>query len=84
MAERRVPIRLVVPATLGAAFVVLPLIGLLLAAPWPSVASLLVEPGTLTALWLTLMTSVVTVVLVAVLGTPLAYVLARSHRRGTR
>ncbi len=82
MAERRVPIRLVVPATLGAAFVVLPLIGLLLAAPWPSVASLLVEPGTLTALWLTLMTSVVTVVLVAVLGTPLAYVLARSHRRG--
>jgi molybdate transport system permease protein len=44
--------------------------------------SLLTGHDTLTALWLTLVTSIVTVVMVVMAGTPLAYVLARSHRRG--
>jgi len=77
-----VPIRLAAPATIGAAFVALPLAGLLAAAPWARIGGLLSDSATLTALWLTLLTSVVTVVAVIAVGTPLAYVLSRSHRRG--
>jgi molybdate transport system permease protein len=58
-------------------FFLLPLVGLVARAPWGSVTSLLSEPDVLTALELSLVCSLASVVLSLVLGVPLAWVLAR-------
>ncbi|HEY0507912.1 MAG TPA: molybdate ABC transporter permease subunit, partial [Blastococcus sp.] len=53
----RVPAPLLVPAALGAAFLVLPLIGLLVRAPWSSVVEQLGAPGVGEALRLSLVSA---------------------------
>ncbi|WP_100445285.1 ABC transporter permease [Glycomyces xiaoerkulensis] len=80
--RRRIPVALLVPALLGLAFLVLPLLGLLLRAPWSTMPERLTEPGVLAALWLSLRTATAATVLSLVLGIPLAWLLARVDFRG--
>ncbi|SEF55148.1 molybdate transport system permease protein [Thermomonospora echinospora] len=69
---------LVLPAVLGLAFLVLPLAGLLIRAPWSTLGTRLGEPQVLEALRLSLVTSTLATALCLVLGVPLAWVLART------
>jgi molybdate transport system permease protein len=77
-------VALLVPAVLGLAFLVLPLAGLLIRAPWSTLPQRLAEPGVLTALRLSLQTATLATGLCLVLGVPLAWMLARADFRGRR
>jgi molybdate transport system permease protein len=79
-----VPLALLVPAGLGLAFLVLPLVGLLVRAPWSTLPQRLAEPGVLTALRLSLQTATAATLLCIVLGVPLAWLLARVPFPGRR
>jgi molybdate transport system permease protein len=79
-----VPAVLLIPAGLGLAFLVLPLVGLLVRAPWSTLPSRLTAPGVLTALRLSLETATLATVVCILLGVPLAWVLARVEFRGRR
>jgi molybdate transport system permease protein len=78
----RVPAPLLIPAALAVAFLVLPLIGLLVRAPWSSLGSALSAPGVGQALRLSLVSATLATLASVVLGVPLAWVLARSAVRG--
>ncbi|MBU2662712.1 ABC transporter permease [Actinoplanes bogorensis] len=78
------PLALAVPAVLGLAFLILPLAGLLIRAPWSTLPERLTEPGILTALRLSLITASLATVVCLVLGVPLAWVLARLEFPGRR
>jgi molybdate transport system permease protein len=80
----RVPVGLLVPAGLGLVFLVLPLFGLLVRAPWATLPERLAEPGVRTALWLSLQTASAATVVCLVLGVPLAWLLARVEFPGRR
>jgi molybdate transport system permease protein len=79
---RRIPLPLLVPAALGTAFLVLPVLGLLVRAPWSSLGAQLAAPGVGEALRLSLVSATLATLLSLVLGVPLAWVLARSRIRG--
>jgi molybdate transport system permease protein len=79
-----VPLALLVPAGLGLAFLVLPLAGLLIRAPWTTLLQRMAEPGILTALRLSLLSSTLATLVCLVLGVPLAWLLARVEFRGRR
>nr|BFE65684.1 ABC transporter permease [Dactylosporangium thailandense] len=81
---RRVPIGLLVPAGLGLVFLVLPLAGLLIRAPWTTLPERIAQPGVLTALRLSLQSATIATVLCLVLGVPLAWLLARVDFPGRR
>lgn len=78
----RVPLLLGLPALLAVLFLLLPLVGLLVRAPWTQAASVLASPGALQALRLSLVTATVSMVLAVLLGVPLAWLLARPGLRG--
>ncbi|MFD1932333.1 MULTISPECIES: ABC transporter permease [Nonomuraea] len=80
----RLPWLLVVPAVLGLAFLVLPLAGLLIRAPWPTLLDRLSEPQVLEALRLSLVTSTIATVVCLLFGVPLAWLLARVSFPGRR
>ena len=80
----RAPLALAVPALVGLAFLVLPLAGLLVRAPWSSLPARLAEPGILAALRLSLLTSTLATAVSLVLGVPLAWLLARTTFPGRR
>jgi molybdate transport system permease protein len=80
----RLPVALLVPAAAGAAFLVLPLLGLLIRAPWASLPRRLTAPGVLTALRLSLETASLATLLCLALGVPLAWLLARVEFPGRR
>ncbi|GAB7049034.1 ABC transporter permease [Catenuloplanes indicus] len=82
--RQRVPAALLVPALLGLAFLVLPLAGLLIRAPWGTLPARLAEPQVLAALRLSLLTATLATVLCLLLGVPLAWLLARVEFRGRR
>jgi molybdate transport system permease protein len=73
----RAPAALLVPAALGAALFVLPLVGLLLRAPWNETFSQLRTPAALDALRLSLLCTLTATAIAIVLGVPLAWVQAR-------
>jgi molybdate transport system permease protein len=77
-----IPLPLLVPAAIGVAFLVLPLLGLLLRTPWSQLWSRLTEPGVTEALRLSLVSATLATLISLVLGVPLAWVLARSRIRG--
>ena len=79
--RRRPPAALVVPAVAGAAFLVLPLVGLLARAPWTDLRSLLSSAVVADALRLSVLCATLATALSALLGIPLAWVLARSTSR---
>jgi molybdate transport system permease protein len=63
-------------------FLLLPLAGLLVRAPWGGLPGLLAQPEVRTALRLSLVSASLATALSLVFGVPLAWVLARSARRG--
>ncbi|WP_214321868.1 ABC transporter permease [Nonomuraea sediminis] len=83
-AGSRAPWVLVVPAVLGLAFLVLPLAGLLIRAPWSTLLVRLAEPAVLEALRLSLVCATVATVVCLLLGVPLAWLLARVSFPGRR
>jgi molybdate transport system permease protein len=81
---RGVPVALAAPALLGLAFLVLPVLGLLLRAPWATLPQRLTAPGVLTALRLSLLTATLATAVCVLLGVPLAWLLARADLPGRR
>jgi molybdate transport system permease protein len=80
----RTPLILAVPALLGLAFLVLPLAGLLIRAPWATLPQRMLAPGVLQALRLSLLTASVATLVCLLLGVPLAWLLARTTFPGRR
>ena len=70
------------PAVLGVAFLVLPLVGLILRTPWGSLGSILATADVSAALRLSLVTATTATAISFVLGIPLAWLLARSALPG--
>ena len=84
---RRRPSLLVVlgaPAAIALAFLLLPLIGLLVRAPWRGLPQLLADPSVRQALRLSLMSATLATVFSLMVGVPLAWVLARRRFPGRR
>jgi len=68
----------------GLAFLVLPLAGLLVRAPWSALPLRMTEPGVVTALRLSLVTATLATAVSLLLGVPLAWILARTDFPGRR
>jgi molybdate transport system permease protein len=71
------PAALLIPALIGLAFLVLPLIGLVIRAPLNRLPTLLTDPSVLTALRLSLVTATAATALCLFVGVPLAWLLAQ-------
>lgn len=88
--HRGLPWPISVAAVIAIALLALPLLALLVRAPWGQLGELLLRESTLDALGLSLGTAAISTLLCLVLGVPLALVLARSDeappllRRGLR
>jgi molybdate transport system permease protein len=80
----RVPVALMIPAGIGVAFLVLPLAGLLIRAPWGTLPQRLSAAGVLTALRLSVQTATIATIVCIMLGVPLAWLLSRTEFRGRR
>ena len=76
------PALLLVPALVAATFLVVPLATLVIATPWSRFFELLGTEAVRDALGITALTSVATVIACLLLGTPLAWLLARVEFRG--
>ncbi|KAB8176058.1 ABC transporter permease [Microbispora catharanthi] len=75
---------LVLPAVVGLAFLVLPLAGLLIRAPWSTLLQRLAEPQVLEALRLSLVCATAATAVCVLFGVPLAWLLARLEFPGRR
>ena len=82
--RQRTPWALGAPAALGALLLVVPLLGLLLRAPWSGLPRILATPEVADALRLSLVSATLATAVSLVLGVPLAWVLARSDLPGLR
>ena len=82
MDRKRPPYALFVAAAIGAAFLLLPLVGLVVRTPWRHLPSLLGQHSVRLALRLSLETATASTVCCVVLGVPLAWLLARMRFRG--
>ena len=80
--RRTTPIPIAVLAAMGVAFLLIPLVGLLLRTPWARLPELLTSPAALEALRLSLVCSLAATGLAVMIGVPLAWVLARAHVPG--
>jgi molybdate transport system permease protein len=78
----RVPVPLLVPALLAVAFLLLPLVGILVRTEWAELGTHLRSPGVTQALRLSLLVSFWALGLSLLLGVPLAWLLARVPFRG--
>ncbi|CAM3640697.1 ABC transporter permease [Smaragdicoccus niigatensis] len=70
------------PATLGALFVLLPLVALTGSVDWPHFFDLIASESSLAAMKLSLETASASTILCLVVGVPVAFVLARNESRG--
>jgi molybdate transport system permease protein len=77
-----IPAPLLIPAVIGVAFLVLPVVGLLARTPWSDLEQLLAAPAVGQALRLSVVSATLATLLSLVMGVPLAWVLARSRIRG--
>ncbi len=84
MTRRHAPWFLLIPGLIAVIFLVLPVIGLVTQAPWGSFGSLLSDPVTRDALRISALSSLCATAICIVLGTPLAWLLARNALPGTR
>src|SRR5262245_62075212 len=80
--RRRPPAAFVALASCGVALVVLPLIGLVVRAPWGSAVDGFTSETTLAALRISAIVSLCATGLAVLFGFPLAWVLARARFRG--
>ncbi|AQT71121.1 ABC transporter permease [Streptomyces sp. fd1-xmd] len=78
----RPPVALALPALLAVAFLLLPLIGVLVRTPWGDLGEHLGSPGVVEALKLSLLVSLWALGLSLLLGVPLAWLLARVRFKG--
>lgn len=78
------PLFLLIPGLIAIAFLVIPLVGLLAEAPWGSFGAILTSQVALEALRISLITSIAATAIAIVIGTPLAWLLAREILPGTR
>ncbi|WP_040788587.1 molybdate ABC transporter permease subunit [Nocardia paucivorans] len=78
----RRPIVLLVPAGCALVFLLVPLVGLLVRAPWPTLTTRLFSPEIGEALRLSLVCATLATVVCLLLGIPLAWLLARAHLPG--
>jgi molybdate transport system permease protein len=83
-ASRSVPAPLLVPALIAIVFLLLPLAGLLVRAPWGRLGAALSGSDATQALTLSLWTATVSTAISLIIGVPLAWVLARSSFPGQR
>lgn len=81
-AGRRLPAALWLGSAPLLLFIAVPLLALLLVQPPAELARHLASPLALRALWLSVRTTLAATAAVVVLGTPLAYLLARASFRG--
>ncbi|MFD3464770.1 ABC transporter permease [Streptomyces sp. NPDC058682] len=81
-ARTRPPLALALPALLAVAFLLLPLIGILVRTQWGRLGSHLTSPGVVEALKLSLLVSLWALGLSLLLGVPLAWLLARVEFKG--
>ena len=79
-----VPWPLAVAAALAVTFLLLPLAGLVVRAPWLRLPEVLARPEVLDALWLSVLCATLATGIATVLGVPLAWVLARLQFPGRR
>ena len=77
----RPPALLMVPAALATLLLVVPLVAMVAAAPWQQLPAQLASEPLREALWLSLLTSTVAMLVCLVLGLPLAWLLARVEFR---
>ncbi|MFM7262669.1 MAG: molybdate ABC transporter permease subunit [Acidimicrobiales bacterium] len=70
---------LVAAAVIGALFVALPVLGIVVRMPWSDAGSILGSGPVRTAAWLSLQTSLVAALVATVLGVPLAWVMSRTR-----
>ena len=82
--NRRAPWVLVLPAIIGFAFLVLPVVGLLFRAPWSTIGTRLGQPEILQALRLSIVCATLATLFCLLVGVPLAWVLARVSFPGRR
>ena len=82
--SRSVPLPLLAPALVAVVFLVLPLVGLLVRAPWGRLISILRGSDATQALVLSLWTATVATAIALAIGVPLAWVLARGSFPGQR
>ncbi|MDX2591252.1 ABC transporter permease [Streptomyces sp. WI03-4A] len=81
---RGVPLPLLVPGLVALAFLLLPLVALLVRAPWSSLPDQLTSAEVWQALQLSLVSATAATALCVVLGVPLAWLLARTDFPGRR
>ncbi|MEV1024897.1 molybdate ABC transporter permease subunit [Streptomyces sp. NPDC050264] len=79
---RGAPLPLLLPALVGLAFLVVPLLALLVRAPWRDLPSQLTSTEVWQALQLSLVCATLATLVSLVLGVPLAWLLARTEFRG--
>jgi molybdate transport system permease protein len=72
-----IPVLIGLPAIIALIVLILPLIGLVIKAPWGRAAELLAAPDALSALRLSMITATAATVIVVLLGVPAAWLLAR-------
>lgn len=77
MRRERVPIVVAVLAAIGAAFFILPLLGLIIRSPWGDAVKSLTAPETIEALKLSLIASLSATAIALLFGVPLAWIFAR-------
>ena len=83
-ASRSAPAPLLVPALVGIAFLVVPLVGLVVRAPWGEASEILRGSAAGEALRLSLWTSTTATAISLLVGVPLAWLLARTDFPGLR
>jgi molybdate transport system permease protein len=77
-----IPRWIYLPAAVGAAFVLLPLVAIVARVDWADFLGLITSDASKDALWLSLRTSAVATLLCVLFGTPMAVVLARTSFPG--
>ena len=80
--RERTPLLLAIPAVIAVLFLVVPLVALVVKAPWSDLGHLLTESQAVQALRLSLITATAATVLAIILGVPLAWTLARRRLPG--
>lgn len=80
--RRLPPLFILIPATLGLALFAVPVVGLVIRAPWRDLPTLLSAEMIEDTLWLSLLSSVAAAAISLLLGVPLAWILARSEFPG--
>ncbi len=75
---------LTIPALIGASLFIIPLVGLLIEAPWSNLFTLIGNETVVDALRISLITSIGSSVLSVVFGVPLAWILSRGRFRGLK